>query len=121
MTPPLWTPRGSHSSSLLPTALDRRTFLRGAGLGLAGLAGAALLGCSDDGGDESLRSAAPRRSSPARWLANRRRYEFSAMRLPLWIDMPPPASATASSALASACASLVSAAGPGFLQRSSPG
>ena len=58
MTPPLWTPRGSHSSSLLPTALDRRTFLRGAGLGLAGLAGAALLGCSDDGGDEPAATAA---------------------------------------------------------------
>lgn len=58
MTPPLWTPRGSRPASLSPSALDRRTFLRGAGLGLAGLAGAALLGCSDDGdGDEAASTA----------------------------------------------------------------
>ncbi|MGE3960111.1 MAG: ABC transporter substrate-binding protein [Dehalococcoidia bacterium] len=51
MTPPLWTP-GNRRGALTSPALDRRTFLRGAGLGLAGLAGAALLGCSDDGADE---------------------------------------------------------------------
>ncbi len=57
MTPPLWTPRGPRDSSLVPPALDRRAFLRGAGLGIAGLAGAALLGCSDDGDEESSTAA----------------------------------------------------------------
>ncbi len=42
MTPPvLWTP-SDHAS------ISRRTLLRGMGLGAAGLAGAALLGCGDD-------------------------------------------------------------------------
>jgi len=37
----------------LRTALPRRRFLHLAGIGVAGLAGAALIGCGDDVGDES--------------------------------------------------------------------
>lgn len=50
MSPSLWTPRDGAAS--LRSGLGRRTFLRGAALGAAGLAGAALVGCGedDDGG-----------------------------------------------------------------------
>ena len=41
----------------LQTALPRRQFLRFAGVGVAGLAGAALIGCGDDGDDESTPTA----------------------------------------------------------------
>src|SRR5690606_19741763 len=47
MTQPLWTP----GAALTPAGLDRRRVLRGAGVGLAGLAGAALIGCGDEDGD----------------------------------------------------------------------
>lgn len=46
MTPPLWSPRDA--GSVFPSTVDRRTFLRAATLGAAGIAGAALLGCSGD-------------------------------------------------------------------------
>ena len=42
----------------LRTALPRRRFLRLAGVGAAGLAGAALIGCGDDG-DDATATAAP--------------------------------------------------------------
>jgi len=59
MTPILWTPGDG--------ALGRRTFLRGAGLGLAGLAGAALIGCGDDdeGGATPTATAAGATGTPS--------------------------------------------------------
>ncbi|MDA0271238.1 MAG: ABC transporter substrate-binding protein [Chloroflexi bacterium] len=45
MSPILWTPGDGR-----PAALDRRTFLRAAGVGMLGLAGAALIGCGEDEG-----------------------------------------------------------------------
>lgn len=56
MTPPLWTPRDERDGPGL--GIDRRTFLRGAGLGLAGLTGAALLGCSDDADEPAATATA---------------------------------------------------------------
>src|SRR5690606_33591164 len=55
MTPPLWTPRDGAAGLRggLLSGIDRRTFLRGAALGAAGLAGAALLGCGDEEGEAS--------------------------------------------------------------------
>lgn len=55
MTGPLWSPRSGGANARL--AFDRRTFLRGSALGMAGLAGAALLGCGDD--EEPAASATP--------------------------------------------------------------
>src|SRR5690606_38463669 len=55
MSPTLWTPRDG--SPRLSASLGRRTFLRGAMLGAAGLAGAALIGCADDEDPEGTPSA----------------------------------------------------------------
>ncbi len=53
MSPILWTPRDGN-----PSTLGRRTFLRGAGAGMLGLAGAALIGCSDDGEEATATATA---------------------------------------------------------------
>ncbi len=52
----------SPTNRFMGTALPRRSMLRGAGMGIAGLAGAALIGC---GGGSSPAPSAPASGSPA--------------------------------------------------------
>jgi len=52
MPPVLWTPGSDRSR------LNRRTFVRGLGLGAAGLAGAALIGCGEDTEDAATATPA---------------------------------------------------------------